>query len=180
MNKRVIPKKNIYQYLIFLYHDSLQWMLFVYENDSGKFEARWVHLQISGNCVWTRGMEETLYFPVAHAEGKFVPINEVLLKSLNDQGQVIFRYCDPDGKISSVYPQNPNGAVDDIAGIADPTGRILGLMPHPERYFLSLQHPFWTRLVSREKYGQGARIFENGVEYVKKNGKKTPWKRSSK
>ncbi len=137
-------------------------------NDSGKFEARWVHLRTSGNCVWTRDIEEEIYLPVAHAEGKFVPINEALLKNLNDQGQVIFRYCDSSGQ-KPQYPQNPNGAVDDIAGITDSTGRILGLMPHPERHFLALQHPSWTRSVSREKYGQGAKIFENGVDYVKKN-----------
>lgn len=89
-------------------------------NDSGKFEARWVHLQVGGKCVWTRGLQETIYLPVAHAEGKFVPINETLLKNLTDHEQVIFRYCDSAGK-KPQYPQNPNGAVDDIAGITDST-----------------------------------------------------------
>jgi len=137
-------------------------------NDSGKFEDRWIHLQPSGSSVWTQGMNDVIYLPVAHAEGKFVPADEKLLQNLVDNGQVIFRYCDENGG-KPVYPQNPNNAVDNIAGITDQTGRILGLMPHPERHFLSLQHPSWTRLEAKEKYGDGAKIFENGVEYVRKN-----------
>lgn len=137
-------------------------------NDSGKFEDRWVHLKPSGKSVWTQGLDEVIHLPVAHAEGKFIPSDNALLKDLNDHGQVVLRYCDPQGK-TPVYPQNPNGAVDDIAGITDRTGRILGLMPHPERHFLTIQHMAWTRGKSKEKLGHGARIFENGVEYVKKN-----------
>ncbi len=137
-------------------------------NDSGKFEDRWVYLKPDGKCVWTQGLDEVIYLPVAHAEGKFVASDEKLLKNLKDNGQIIFRYCDGNGN-KPVYPANPNGAADDIAAITDMTGRILGLMPHPERHFLSLQHPSWTRLASREKLGQGAKIFENGVEYIKKN-----------
>ncbi len=137
-------------------------------NDSGKFEDRWVHLKPDGNCVWTKALDEVIYLPVAHAEGKFVALDDRILKNLKDNGQVVFRYCDENGK-KPAYPQNPNGAVEDIAGISDPTGRILGLMPHPERHFFSLQHPSWTRLASRNKFGQGKKIFENGVAYVKKN-----------
>ncbi|MBF0619547.1 MAG: phosphoribosylformylglycinamidine synthase subunit PurQ, partial [Candidatus Omnitrophica bacterium] len=82
--------------------------------------------------------------------------------------QVAFRYVRADGQRGS-YPFNPNGAIDDIAGITDSTGRILGLMPHPERHFDSTQHPFWTRLENRKALGDGARVFQNGVNYVKKN-----------
>ncbi len=137
-------------------------------NDSGKFEDRWIYLKPDGHCIWTQGLNEVIYLPVAHAEGKFVALDENILKNLNENGQVIFRYCDANGN-APVYPANPNGAIDNIAGITDATGRILGLMPHPERHFLSLQHPSWTRLASREKFGQGAKIFENGVQYIKKN-----------
>lgn len=137
-------------------------------NDSGKFEDRWIYLKPDGHCVWTQGLNEVIYLPVAHAEGKFVALDENVLSRLKDSGQVIFRYCDENGD-TPVYPANPNGAIDNIAGITDATGRILGLMPHPERHFLSLQHPSWTRLASREKFGQGAKIFENGVQYIKKN-----------
>ena len=67
------------------------------------------------------------------------------------------------------YPENPNGSVADIAGIVDKTGRILGMMPHPERHFLFTQHPYWTRLKKNGKYGHGAKIFENGINYAKEN-----------
>ncbi|MFH1359495.1 MAG: phosphoribosylformylglycinamidine synthase I [Candidatus Omnitrophota bacterium] len=137
-------------------------------NDSGKFEDRWVHLKPAGHCVWTEGMEEPVSFPVAHGEGKFVCQDAKTLKSLKDDGQVIFRYCDPLGG-DPVYPENPNGSVDHIAGITDSTGRVFGLMPHPERHFLSTQHPAWTRLKKKTRFGDGARIFHNGVDYVKKN-----------
>lgn len=137
-------------------------------NDSGKFEDRWVHLKVSGKSVWTEGLDESIYVPVAHGEGKFIPMSDAVLKKLQDNGQVAFRYVRPDGS-RGAYPENPNGSFDDIAGITDPTGRILGMMPHPERHFLSTQHPFWTRLEKKGKLGQGARMFQNGVDYVKKN-----------
>lgn len=137
-------------------------------NDSGKFEDRWVHLKISGHSLWTQGLPDTIFIPVAHAEGKFIPQNDDILTSLKENNQIIFRYADKKGKVTSSYPLNPNGSVDAIAGISDPTGRILGLMPHPERHFLFHHHPMWTRL-EPERQGQGARIFENGVNYVREN-----------
>ncbi len=137
-------------------------------NDSGKFEDRWVHLKVSGHSVWTEGLKEVIFVPVAHGEGKFVPATAAALKALEAGGQVAFRYVRADGSRGG-YPDNPNGSVDDIAGITDATGRVLGLMPHPERHFLFTQHPFWTRLGKRSKYGDGARVFENGVEYVREN-----------
>ena len=151
-------------------------------NDSGKFEARWVHLKVEGKSVWTEGLAKSpkggdvIYIPVAHGEGKFIPSSDVVMKALDAGAQVAFRYVRPDGSLAAgAYPENPNGAVADIAGITDPTGRILGLMPHPERHFLATQHPFWTRRPKspkgekRSKWGDGARVFENGVNYVKKN-----------
>ncbi len=137
-------------------------------NDSAKFEDRWVHLRGEKKSVWTEEMADIIYLPVAHGEGKFIPQDESLLNQLKDKGQVAFRYTTADGR-KPVYPENPNGSIDDIAGITDPTGRILGLMPHPERHFLFMQHPQWTRLKKKGKFGDGARIFENGISYVKKN-----------
>ena len=93
---------------------------------------------------------------------------EALRQALVDKGQVAFRYVNAKGEPAG-YPDNPNGAVDDIAGITDETGRILGLMPHPERHFTFTQHPFWTRLGQKGRAGDGARIFENGINYVKKH-----------
>jgi len=137
-------------------------------NDSGKFEDRWTYLIPSGRCVWAQGIEDILFIPVAHAEGKFVPQNETVLRQLQDGGHIVFRYCNEKGQ-SAHYPYNPNGSVDDIAGITDTTGRILGLMPHPERHFHFTQHPYWTRRDKTGMYGDGAQIFQNGVNYVKKH-----------
>lgn len=137
-------------------------------NDSAKFEDRWIYLsKHKDKCIWTQGIKETIYLPVAHAEGKFVPRDKEILKNLYDNGQVVFRYTDEKGN-SAGYPCNPNGSVDDIAGICDKTGRIFGLMPHPERHILPLHHPRWTRH-EMKKEGDGAAIFKNGVNYAKKH-----------
>lgn len=135
-------------------------------NDCGKFEDRWVHLKVQGKSVWTQGLSDMVYYPVAHAEGKFVVKDEGVLKKLKDNGQIAFQYCAQDGS-SPVYPQNPNGSIEDIAGITDPSGHVLGLMPHPERHFYFIHHPFWTRFEKKEELGQGAQIFKNGVNYIK-------------
>ena len=87
-------------------------------NDSGKFEDRWCYLKAQGKSVWTEGLGDIVYYPVAHAEGKFVPRDEDVLDQLNINGQVAFRYCDSEGK-GAGYPDNPNGSVEDIAGITD-------------------------------------------------------------
>jgi len=137
-------------------------------NDSGKFEDRWTYLSVSDQSVWTQGMNGAVYFPVAHAEGKFMPQNENLLRRLQDNGQVIFRYCTQEGE-EPQYPANPNGSVDHIAGIADKSGRVLGLMPHPERHFFTYHHPRWTRRTTNMSLGDGAKVFENGVTYVRQN-----------
>ena len=136
-------------------------------NDSGKFESRWVYLRSSGRSVWTKGLEKIIYLPVAHGEGKFVTQDKNVLSRLKKNKQIIFEYCDCSGK-SSGYPQNPNGSIENIAGICDETGRILGLMPHPERHIFSTQHPRNWNLKSK-KEGDGLIIFKNGVKYVKEN-----------
>lgn len=137
-------------------------------NDSGRFEARWVHLKTCGKSVWTKDLDPIIAVPVAHGEGKFLAQDDAVLEKIQIHDQVAFRYCDEEGNPPN-YPGDPNGSVDHIAGICDRTGRILGMMPHPERHFLSIQHPAWTRLSHRGELGQGAKVFENGVEYVKKN-----------
>ncbi len=135
-------------------------------NDSGKFEDRWIHLKPQGQSVWTQGLPGFLHLPVAHAEGKFIPRDDRVLKRLKEKNRIVFRYCTASGE-NPIYPENPNGSVDHIAGVCDETGRILGLMPHPERHFLFTQHPFWTRLEKRSPLGDGARIFQNGINYVR-------------
>lgn len=138
-------------------------------NDSAKFEDRWCYLKpAAGNrCVWTKGISEIIYLPVAHGEGKFIPASSAVLKELKEDKQVVFRYCREDGK-KPEYPDNPNGSVDDIAAISDSTGRILGMMPHPERYIRMTQHPRWTRDRLR-KEGDGLAVFRNGVKFAENN-----------
>lgn len=136
-------------------------------NDSGKFEDRWVYLKSQGKCVWTKNLPEIIYLPVAHGEGKFVTKNNQVLNRLKRNQQLIFQYCNKKGILSG-YPHNPNGSIENIAGISDETGRILGLMPHPERHLLFEHHPRWTGLKDNKR-GDGLAIFENGVRYAKKH-----------
>lgn len=137
-------------------------------NDSDKFEDRWVHLKRGkGKCVWTQDIDDVICLPVAHGEGKFIPKDGGVLRKLKENGQIVLEYVDEKGKRAG-YPHNPNGSVESIAGICDPTGRVFGLMPHPERHISRLQHPRWTRNSGQEA-GDGFAIFENGVNFVKKN-----------
>lgn len=140
-------------------------------NDSAKFEDRWVYLKNekgrrkNTKCAWTKHVKDIIYLPIAHGEGKFIPKDKKVLNRLKKEGQIVFRYVNKRGQ-SDEYPSNPNGSIDDIAGICDPTGRILGMMPHPERFIERTQHPRWTRESIRE--GDGLAIFSSGVEHVKK------------
>lgn len=140
-------------------------------NDSQKFEDRWVDLQCDpSRCVFLQGIEK-MYLPIAHAEGKFVTTDPSLLSAWQANGQLALRYAMADGSNPSLsqepavpYPLNPNGSVADIAGVCDATGRVFGLMPHPERFIDPVQHPRWTREPKREQ-GDGLAIFENAVNY---------------
>jgi phosphoribosylformylglycinamidine synthase len=136
-------------------------------NDSGKFEARWVYLKPYGKCVWTKGENKIIYLPVAHGEGKFVTENKSVLSRLKKNKQIVFQYCDAKGNLCG-YPDNPNGSMENIAGVCDETGRVFGLMPHPERHIYAAAHPRnWDKL--SRIYGDGLQIFKNGVEYIKKH-----------
>lgn len=136
-------------------------------NDSGRFEARWVHLGVnpSSPCIFTKGIEE-FYLPVRHGEGKFVPRDEAVRQALWHNGHVVLHYVDDKGGPAG-YPWNPNGSVDSIAGICDETGRIFGMMPHPEAFTSRTNHPRWTR--DRPETGEGLAIFRNAVQWVKDN-----------
>ena len=134
-------------------------------NDSNKFEDRWVYLKSFSDKSVFIDNDCLLYVPIAHAEGKFVADNGGELDNLGKSGQIIFKYVDKDGNIAN-YPWNPNGSLDNIAGICDSTGRVLGMMPHPERYIEPTQHPRWTREGLKAE-GDGIAIFRNAVNYVK-------------
>ena len=137
-------------------------------NDCGRFVDRWIHLEARGQkCIWTAGLA-ALELPVAHGEGKFVPADEGVRRALWDQEQVALVYTKVDGTAAQGrFPDNPNGSVDDIAGVCDSTGLVLGLMPHPERHVDPLQHPAWTRRHPLPAAGEGLGVFENAVQYVR-------------
>mgnify|MGYP002780405452 CR=1 FL=1 len=135
-------------------------------NVSAKFEDRWVHLAATpGNCPFLKGVDR-MYLPVAHGEGNFVTREEWIQKGLAQAGQFVLRYTTADGRTPG-YPENPNGSRDDVAGMCDATGRVLGLMPHPERHVLPTQHPHWTRKGLAPE-GDGLQLFRNAVEFFKK------------
>jgi phosphoribosylformylglycinamidine synthase len=131
-------------------------------NDSGRFECRWVHLSASDNskCIFTRGIEN-LYLPVAHGEGKIVATADTLEKL-----DIALYYTDEKDNRSAGYPYNPNGSMENIAGICDDTGRIFALMPHPERHIIPSQHPGWLMGKAGEQ-GNGLKIFRNAVDWIK-------------
>jgi len=131
------------------------------------FNDRWVRLKASpGNCVFLKEINQMLA-PIAHGEGRFVCRKEWILKGLEQAGQVVLHYADEVGNTPSEllpHPLNPNASQGNVAGICDATGRVLGLMPHPERHVLPTQHPKWTR-VGLAKEGDGLKLFRNAVAY---------------
>jgi phosphoribosylformylglycinamidine synthase len=131
------------------------------------FECRWVNLLIEGShCVFTRGMGGSqLSIQVAHGEGKFFT-DPATLQEIENRGQVVFRYAGADGRPTVLYPANPNGSLNAIAGICDSTGRIMGMMPHPERYIERTQHPNWRRMPAGT-VPHGLTIFLNAVDYAR-------------
>ncbi len=143
-------------------------------NDCGGFRDQWVNLALNSAspCVLSSGID-CIELPVRHGEGKFFA-EPAVIEKLNSQGQIFLRYARPDGApASGEFPHNPNGSVEDIAGICDPTGRVVGLMPHPEAFNHFTNHPDWTFL--REKYrrehrsipeeGEGIKLFRNAVNF---------------
>ncbi len=136
-------------------------------NDSGRFEDRWVYLKANAQspCVFTRGIDQ-VYYPVRHGEGKFVPENDAILDQIGKKNLHVFQYCTTDGNVTLDYPANPNGSINAIAGICNETGRLFGLMPHPEAYLHRTNHPRWTRETLPEE-GQGLEIFRNAVNFIR-------------
>jgi phosphoribosylformylglycinamidine synthase len=163
-------------------------------NNHGRFEDRWVHLAVDKTpCVFLKDIER-MYLPMAHAEGKFVAANEAVLSQLREQGRLAIRYARAEeggagqggagqggagqggagqggagqgGVEDEVlpFPDNPNGADANVAGVCDATGRVFGLMPHPERHIDPTQHPCWTRRTQQPEYGDGLVMFKNAVEW---------------
>lgn len=136
-------------------------------NDSGRFEDRWVYLKANAQspCVFTRNIN-VLYLPVRHGEGKFVPKSGTILKQIEKKNLFALQYCRTNGLPAMQYPANPNGSTNAIAGICNETGRLFGLMPHPEAYLHRTNHPRWTREILPEE-GQGIAIFRNAINFIR-------------
>jgi phosphoribosylformylglycinamidine synthase I len=136
-------------------------------NDSGRFEDRWIWLgsNAASPCIFTKGIE-SLYLPVRHGEGKFVARDRDIIESLKSNNQIVLTYIEPESRRPTMkYPDNPNGSQLSIAGICDPSGRLFGLMPHPEAFLHKTNHPRWTREQLPDE-GMGPRLFKNAYEYI--------------
>jgi phosphoribosylformylglycinamidine (FGAM) synthase-like amidotransferase family enzyme len=137
-------------------------------NDSGRFEDRWVHLRVdpASPCIFTREIAG-IYLPVRHGEGKFVAQDEEILGRLHRERLIALEYSDENCLNATLdYPGNPNGAVDGIAGICNQTGRIFGMMPHPEAFLHRTNHPRWTREELPEE-GMGLALFRNAAAFLR-------------
>ncbi|UCD33043.1 MAG: phosphoribosylformylglycinamidine synthase subunit PurQ [Desulfobacterales bacterium] len=157
-------------------HDYTQRSVAITFNDCGNFRNQWVSLKVNpaSPCVFTRGIDQ-MELPVRHGEGKFYA-TESAIRELSQNHQVVVQYAMPDGKPAKLqFPFNPNGSIADIAGICDPSGRIFGLMPHPEAFNHWTNHPEWTRQKEKIKRQNqaaelqptvGLRLFQNAVAFV--------------
>jgi phosphoribosylformylglycinamidine synthase len=132
-------------------------------NHSGRFIDRWVPLEAQAHkCLFLRGIESSFDLPIAHGEGRFVTRSPEDLASLDAAGQLVLRY----GRDAHGRSANPNGAAADVAGVCDETGRVLGMMPHPERFIDATQHPAWNGRLDATAAGAGLAIFANAVKAV--------------
>ncbi|MEC7839502.1 MAG: phosphoribosylformylglycinamidine synthase subunit PurQ [Chlamydiota bacterium] len=146
-------------------------------NDSRKFEARWAyHIVNDTPCVFTRGIKK-LYLPIRHAEGKLVGRCDETIDRLFENNQVVLQYSDVNGSPTMSYPENPNGSIRSIAGICDNTGRVFGMMAHPEAALYFTNHPHWQRVreEARRKNqqvpneGEGYQLFRNAISYLEEH-----------
>ena len=139
-------------------------------NDRPGYRDAWVTIGFDplSPCVWTRGLT-TLELPARHGEGKFVAADDGVLSRMEGGHQIPARYLDPEGRPTETWPWNPNGSTGGIAGVCDPSGRVFGLMPHPDAYLYPFQHPQWprTRLTGgAPSEGGGLAIFRSGVDWA--------------
>lgn len=149
----------------------------LFTNDSAHYECRPVLLKHEnrGKNAFTRRIPrgEVRTIQSAHGEGKFLMEAQRqgdLLKELEQNDQIVFRYVDPEGRYAG-YPWNPNGAPGNVAGVCNRDGNVFGMMPHPERVFYRHTHADWTRTglnVRGEDVGDGRAVFESAVEHLEK------------
>lgn len=139
-------------------------------NDCGRFQDRWVYLKVDpvSPCVYTKGLDG-LYLPVRHGEGKFLAESPQLLERIETAHLGVLKYSDPDYTAATMeFPHNPNGSQNAIAGLCDESGRLFGLMPHPEAFVQRIQHPRWTRDRELPEEGMGLALYKNAVDFIRK------------
>ncbi|MGB9080628.1 MAG: phosphoribosylformylglycinamidine synthase subunit PurQ [Desulfuromonadaceae bacterium] len=149
----------------------LQQSVTLTHNDCGRFQDRWTYLKVDplSPSIFTRGIDRGIYLPVRHGEGKFLCDSDTTLARIADDHLAVLQYSDADYTGATMeFPANPNGSTDAIAGLCDPTGRLMGLMPHPEAFVHYTQHPRWTREDLPEE-GDGLVMYKNAAAYAKKN-----------
>lgn len=149
----------------------LQQSVTLTHNDCGRFQDRWTYLKVDplSPSIFTRGIDKGIYLPVRHGEGKFLCDSDATLTRIADAHLDVLQYSDAAYAAPTMeFPANPNGSTDAIAGLCDPTGRLMGLMPHPEAFVHYTQHPRWTREDLPEE-GDGLILYRNAAEYVRKN-----------
>ncbi len=137
-------------------------------NDRGRFENRWVYLKVDqkSSCVFTRGLTG-IYLPVRHGEGKFVVEDPQVLERIEAEHLAVLKYSDAAYIAPAMeFPLNPNGSMAAIAGVSDPSGRVFGLMPHPEAYLHRTNHPRWTREELPEE-GMGLLLYKNAIDFIR-------------
>jgi len=140
-------------------------------NDCGRFQDRWVYLRCDPDspAVFTKGIEKGIYLPIRHGEGKFLTDSLEVLERIENLKLSVLKYSDPCYDAPTMeYPLNPNGSLYAIAGLCDETGRLMGLMPHPEAFVHRTNHPRWTREELPEE-GDGLILFRNAVDYIRNN-----------
>jgi phosphoribosylformylglycinamidine synthase I len=141
------------------------------QNDCGHFQNFWVHLKIeaASPCIFTKGID-SMPMPIRHGEGKIFTTDQSVIDRIEELGCAAARYADADGRPTQLFPANPNGSLHAIAGLCDPTGRIFGLMPHPEAYLFPENHPNWDLQKlngTLPEQGLGLKLFENGTAYLR-------------
>ncbi len=129
-------------------------------NDSARFQCEWTRIKSEPSAAkWLKDLPAAFDIPIAHGEGKFLTMTPKILAEIKKNKQVVFRYS----------PKNPNGSQDDIAGICNKMGNVIGMMPHPERFVSRFQHPNWVAAADKEKkdIGDGYWFWEKAVAYAK-------------
>jgi phosphoribosylformylglycinamidine synthase len=140
-------------------------------NDSGRFQDRWVYMKCDPDSpsVFTKGVTGGMYLPIRHGEGKFLVESEEVLQKIESLHLSVLKYSDSAYSAPTMeFPLNPNGSMNAIAGLCDESGRLMGLMPHPEAFLHRTNHPRWTR-ESLPEEGDGLILFRNALEYLRSN-----------